>query len=331
MLSSPTPSVDGKTRKTKLEKIAELESRIKILKEDNNRLKKKNVQQQQQLMSGSTFDGSGFLPSSPSFNNNIMNNNSNKDDGWNSSFILDSPNPSERSSHRVSLTSSTSSSSSNSNIGGDIEKLKDALKAMKRVTVKQEMTLSNMRQKAKQRRQEIEYKDTKMLKLQNENKAFRIAHEKIRQQQQGNGYNQDIATLRGRIADLELKLAKEETFNEEQCRELKERQNGITNLQSQLAAVNKGRGVDRNFSGSNASITSFMSDSTAGEDTAKLKRELAKKTEQIASLQYELEVARDTIHDLRQRHQFNTSFPLIPAPGSSDFFDDDDDKEFWSK
>jgi hypothetical protein len=322
ILSSPTSSVDGKKRKTKLEKIAELESRIKILKEENNRLKKKNLQQQQQLLSGSSDNFGGetgdFSCSSPSFNKN------NKDDGWDSLFILDSPSPSERSSHRVSLT--------NGSNNGDIDKLKEALKAMKRVTVKQEMTLSNMRQKAKQRRQEIEYKDQKILKLQNENKAFRIAHEKIRRLQEHSN-DQDIATLRGRIADLELKLAKEETSNEEQYKKLKESQDGITNLQSQLAGVSKGRGVDRNFSGSNASVTSFMSDSTAGEDIAKLKRELAKKTEKIANLQHELEVARDVIHDMRQRHEFNASFPLTPPPGSSDFFDDDDDddKDFWSK
>jgi uncharacterized coiled-coil protein SlyX len=196
---------------------------------------------------------------------------------------------------------------------------------MKRVTVKQEMTLSNMRQKAKQRREELENKDKKIRQLQGENKAFRIAHEKIRQE---GGYTNNVGTLKGRIADLELKLAKEETSKEEQNRKLKESQEGINCLQFQLANV-KGRGVDRNFSGS--SVLSFMSDSTAGEDMAKLRRQLAKKIEKIANLQYELECARDEIHDIRQRHEFNASFPLTPPPGSGDFFDDDDDNEFWTK
>jgi len=275
-MSSPT---EVKKKKTKLEKIAELEAKLKLLKEENTRLKNE--------LEGSSANGSPKKSS----------------DDWS---INDSPSGRSNRSRRVG--------------GGDVEKLKDALRCLKRATVKQEMSLTSLRQKSKQRRQEIESKDQIIRKLKEENKAFRIAHEKLR----GSG-DDDVSALRRRIADLELQLAKEETSKEEQNRKLKKSEEGITSLKSQLADL-KGRGVTRN-----SSFSSFMSDTSSGEDLVRLKTELAKKAEKIASLQYDLELCRDEVHDLRQRHEFNASFPLTPAPGSDDFFDDlEHDEDFWA-
>jgi DNA repair exonuclease SbcCD ATPase subunit len=271
-------AADGKKKKTKLEKIAELESKLKILKEENKRLK----EQQPQQHGGSLSSVSG-IPVSPS------------------------------------------------KAAGDVEKLKDALKALKRVTVKQEMTLSNLRQKAKQRRQEIDHKDKIIKKLQEENKAYEIAHEKLRANE--GDKSSDVAELKGRIADLELRLAKEETSKEEQQKELKKSQDGISSLQMKLATIqgNGSRGVNRHSSSASLGSASFMSEGTTGEDLIRLKKELAKKAEKIANLQYDLELAKDEIHDLKQQsNDFGAAFPTTSTPGSDDFFDtDDDDDDFW--
>jgi hypothetical protein len=216
-------------------------------------------------------------------------------------------------------------------IGGR-DKLKEALRALKRVTVKQEMSLATLRQRSKQRRGEIEQKNKIMKKLQEENKAYRIAHEKIRED---NG-NDD---LRARIADLELQLAKEENTKVEQSEKLKEREAGITSLQAKLSNKNKGgiRGVSRNASSDSSvggsSIASASSSSTSTEDVDRMKRNLAKKMEKITNLQHELEACKDEIHDLKQKDQFSSAFPsMTPAQSDDDdFFDDDDgDNDVWA-
>lgn len=279
-MSSP----EGKTKKTKLEKIAELECKLKVVIEENRRLKGSSNETSRRLSSKLAED--------------VSNN------WWSTD---DSP----------SVVSSTTG-------GGDVEKLKEALRALKRVTVKQEMTLTTLRQTSKQRRGEIEQKDKIMKNLEAENKAFQRAH--ARMTARG---GDDISELRARVADLELRLAKEETAKEAQSRKLKESEEGITSLQTQLASM-RGRGVDRNTSFGSMSM---ISDASAGEDVAKLKRELAKKMEKIVNLHHDLEVAKDEIHDLKQRSQFSSSFPITPTHGMDDFFDDDDGEEdaFWGK
>jgi chromosome segregation ATPase len=288
----------GKKKKTKLEKIAELEGKMKILMEENRRL---NEQRQKETSVSSSEFG---IESYSNSNSNVYNGNA----------------------------------SSPSRAASDVEKLKDALKALKRVTIKQEMTLSNLRQKAKQRRQEIDQKDKIVKALQEENKAFRIAHEKIRVNNSNDISNcdNDISVLKGKIADLELQLAKEETSKEEQKRELKKSQDGISSLQMRLATiqgVGERRGVNRHTSSDSLSSASFMSEGTSGEDLTRLKKELAKKAEKIANLQYDLELAKDEIHDLKQQqNDFGGAFPVTTSPGSDDFFEtDDDDDDFWGK
>jgi uncharacterized coiled-coil protein SlyX len=221
---------------------------------------------------------------------------------------------------------------SNGKSHGERDKLKEALRALKRVTVKQEMSLATLRQKSKQRRGELEQKSKIMKKLQEENKAYRIAHEKMRE----NSGNDD---LRARIADLELQLAKEENTKAEQSEKLKEREAGITSLQAKLSNMNKGaiRGVSRNASSDSSvgglSMASVSSSLTSVEDVDKMKRDLAKKMEKITNLQHELEACKDEIHDLKQKDQFSNAFPsMTPAQSDDDdFFDDDDgDNDVWA-
>lgn len=280
MMSFP----DNKPKKTKLEKIAELEGKLKVVIEENRRLK------------GTAGESSIELSSKLS------------EDARNTDWVAFDDGP--------SVASSKSG-------GGDVEKMKEAVRALKRVTVKQEMTLATLRQKSKQRRNEIDEKDRLIKDLMAENKAFRIAHERMT-----SVGGDDISELRARIGDLQLQLAKAQTTKETQSQMLKESKEGINSLQTQLAIL-RGRGVDRTTSFGSQSI---ISEASAGENIVKLKRELAKKTEKIVNLQHDLEVAKDEIHDMKQRYQFGASFPVTPAPGADDFFNEDDEGEddFWN-
>lgn len=195
-------------------------------------------------------------------------------------------------------------------------KLKEALRALKRVTVKQEVSLASLREKSKQRRYEIVQKNQIIKEMEQENKALLKAHQNMKKND-----NDDVSALRSQLVDLELKLAKEENCKAEQSKKLKESEAGISSLQSMLV----GRGLRRDGSCNSNALCSVMSDSTSGEDVAKLKKELAKKVEKITNLQYELELYKDEIHDLKERSQFSNPFPSTPAPGELDFFEDDDD------
>jgi uncharacterized protein YukE len=273
---------DGKKKKTKMEKICELESSLKIQKEENRRLKKEiqtlKASGKEDLSIASEWSGFSNGPS-----------------------VGDS---------------------SVGGAGGSEEKLKEALRALKRVTVKQEMSLKTFRAKAKQRRGEIEQKDQIVETLQEEIKALERAHEKLR----GSGTD-DLSKLKARVADLELQLAKEETGKEEQSKKLQATTKDITSLRDQLETV-KGR---PQRAPSSRSVRSTDSSASAMEDMARLKRELANKLEKVATLEFDLEGARDEIFELKQKSQFDAAFPVTPAPGMDDFFDDDDEDEddFW--
>jgi septal ring factor EnvC (AmiA/AmiB activator) len=274
---------EGKKRKTKLEKICELESSLKIQKEENRRLKKEI-----QILKASGKEDLSIASE------------------W-------------------SKISNTPSVGDGSSVGGGEEKLKDALRALKRVTVKQELSLKTFRAKAKQRRGEMEQKDQILEKMQKEIKALESAHEKLR----GSGTD-DLSILKARVADLELQLAKEETGKEEQSKKLKETTKDITSLRETLENV---RGKPKRAP-SSMSVRSGDSVGSSIEDMAKLKRELANKLEKIATLEFDLEAARDEIFEMKQKNQgvnFETAFPATAAPGMDDFFDDEDDDEddFW--
>eukprot|EP00536_Pseudo-nitzschia_multiseries_P010437 jgi/Psemu1/25967/gm1.25967_g len=257
-------SGEQKRRITKTEKIAELQGKLKLLKEENQQLR----------------------------------------NDWKGSSISSKSNHSIESSHSY----------------GERDKLKEALRALKRVTVKQEVSLAALREKSKQRRAEIEGKNNIIKELEKENKSFRKAHEGMTKNS-----SDDVAVLRSQLADMELKLAQEENDRVEQSRKLKESEEGISSLQA-LLAKSGGRVLRRNGS-SDSRTLSVMSDSTSGEDVTKLKKELARKTEKITNLLHELEMCKNEIHDLKERDQFSNKFPKTPAPGELDFFEDDEG--FW--
>ena len=264
---------DGKAKKTKTEKICELQGDLKIAKEENRRLKKEI-----QRMKSSSSRGS-------------------------SSFSED-----------VSLSSEGGAAGN--------EKLKEALRALKRVTVKQEMSLSSLRSKARERRHEIEQKNSKIMELKNELKILRDVHEKTLHMETG-----DVGELMAKVADLELQLATAGSKNSEQTKKLEENKESMVTLRGQLEKIRH----PPQRQPSTRSVRSNGSSMSAAEDVNRLKRELARKLETIVNLEHSLQLAEDEIHDLKQKRDLHDSFPATPAPGVEDFFsyDEEDEEEFW--
>lgn len=285
---------EKKQKKTKLDKIFELECNLKLLKEENQRYRKEvdHLKDQHHEDESQVSEYSDFLRSPTS------------------------PPPV-------------------SGGGKSEDKLKDALRALKRVTVKQELSLKTLRSKAKQRRGELEQKDKGIEKMREEIKSLKKAHDRMR----GNETD-DVGLLRQRVADLELKLATEDTKNEEQNKRLLETTENVSTLRGQLDGL-KGR-VPRGGGSKSGRSTGSSKASTMSslEDVNRLKRELATKMEKIANLEYDLESAREDIVEMKQTKfaldgfgdGFETAFPPTPSPGvEDDFFggDDDEEDDFW--
>lgn len=274
--AKPKSERDDKTKKTKLEKICELQGSLKIAKEENRRLKKEI-----QTLKASR----GALTEDVSL----------------SSDFTDGTGPS---------------------VGGGNEKLREALRALKRVTVKQEVSLSSLRSKARERRQEIEHKNAKIMELKGELNMLKEVHEKMLSLETG-----EVGVLKSKIADLELQLARAGSKNSEQTKKLEESKESMTTLRGQLEKIR----TRPQRQPSSRSVRSNESSLSAAEDVNRLKRELARKLETIVNLEHSLQLAEDEIHDLKQKRNLHESFPATPAPGVEDFFSDDEEEEedFW--
>jgi DNA repair exonuclease SbcCD ATPase subunit len=273
-------------RKTKQEKIFELEARLKMAVEENSILKKNN----QKLRDGKPG----------------------------------------------------SSRSSNVDIG-DADKLKDALKAMKRVTVNQEMSLKTLRDKAQHRRKELKDKDSIIYTLQRQVRSLKKAI---------NGTGND---LEAKLNEMQKTCFEEESRSIELEEQLEKSEQEVRRLQKQQGAGGSRGGLKRILS--NGSLKSTESNSTAAEfDVARLKKELANKTSKIVQLEMQLEALNDDLHDFQQSEaagkdpfpsdpfaaeveddgfaDFNTDFNASSAAFSlGDYSDDEDSEEdednFW--
>jgi chromosome segregation ATPase len=277
------PTEQRKERKTKSEKICELQSALKLQKEETRRLRAK--------LNG----GSG-----------------------------------------------STAATSNRYKNDDNDKLKEAVRALKRVTVQQEKSLRTLRQTSKQRRAELRLKDEQIQHYQQQLQAYQTAHANMTQLQ-GNDSDDDMAKWKARVADLELQLAQQDTTNKDVSKQLEASTQETKSLKEQLEGL--GQHKQKPPPGrhaSNRSLTSTQSSkaSSSVEDFSKLKRELAKKMEIIARLEFDLEAAQEEIVALQQKVTsatsagFDNPFPVAVFPESDDedFFSDgydDDDDDVW--
>jgi hypothetical protein len=277
-------------RKTKLEKIAELEAEVKLTKEENLLYKK----ELHILKSADRQVG-------------------------------------RKSSKHIDL--------------GDIDKIKNALKSLKRVTIKQESSLQAMRSKANDRRRQLETKDKTIGSLQNELRSMAASMKSMER-------GKPDRRVQQRIRALEKESFEQESANAELRDQLVESESRVRQLErnpksGRIDPFNFSPSQNRNssssvHSGMSLQSSSMHSVSTQSElDLAKMKQELAKKSSRIVSLEYELETVKDQLVEMKrlaqndgsfQGHEsmnasFNASFnvmgedgfPMAPPMGSDPF------------
>jgi hypothetical protein len=218
---------------------------------------------------------------------------------------------------------------------GDADKMKDTFKAMKRVTVNQEMSLKSLRDKAQQRRKELKDKDSIIYSLQRQVRSLKKAI---------HGTGND---LEEKLNDMQKLCFEEESKSIELEELLGKSEQEVRRLQKQQGAGGSRGGLKRILS--NGSLKSTGSSSTAAEfDVARLKKELANKTSKVVQLEMQLEALNDEMHDFQQNEAAGKDpFPSDPFANKveddsfadfnafdlGDYSDDDDEEEdgdnFW--
>lgn len=247
---APPPDEGKRQKKSKLEKICELESTVKTLKEENRRLRK---------------DLTALKASS----------------GKQTPYSLD------HSKSSLSTLSTTQSDVEN------VEKLKDVIKALKKVTVGQEMSLSSMRARAHQRRKELQEKDSKIGALQRQVLSLQKAME---------GSGSDVQ-IRVKLSETQRMLYDKESENESLRDRLHESQALVKKLEAQAQHS------------LNASQHSCM---TVESDAMKLRKQVAVKSERVVQLERELDALKDQLFE-KQRIRTSSSNKHPPVNWQDSF------------
>jgi len=233
----------ARPKKTKQDKIFELESSLKLAKEENRGLKK----EVHHLKSG------GKAPSRKSVDVDV----------------------------------------------GDVDKMKDALKTLKRVTVNQERSLKSLRDKSSQRRKQLQEKDSIVHSLQRQVRSLqKTVHAN------NNGGESD---LKDQLIEMQRVCFDEESRNIELEDLLAQREQDIKRLEKEISTG----GLQR--TPSTGSLKSLESTSTTAEfDVAKLKKELAHKTNKIVKLEMQVEALNDQMYDIKRRKPPEDAFGSDP-------------------
>lgn len=185
------------------------------------------------------------------------------------------------------------------------KKFREAMRALKKVTVSQELTIKTLKAKAAERRKEIRQRDKKIDKLEAKidsmNKAQELLvansgktelHAKLRELQ--GDYDEAIR----RQNDLEQMLDEKEV----QIEAVQKQRQSLMGINNLPGARRSGNNSDSQSVGSGASA----SVSTATDfDLARLKTDLAKKSQLITKLELDLEMARDELHEVKRRNARN--------------------------
>jgi hypothetical protein len=272
-----------RAKKSKLEKICELESTLKVLKEENRRLRKDLHMQQ----------------SGPGASSARVKEEENNDNVVNYKEM-------------------------------DVEKMKDALKALKSVTVNQERSLQTLRAKAHQRRKELKDKDTMIAVLQKQVLSL-TKTQKAMEGSTSDDPSGGSEILRAKLVELQRSCLDEETKNIKLTEKLEETEAQVKKLLKQLkaATANSSAGgpsdLLRPYDQSRRSFrsTTDVSVSTTQEfDLSRMKKDLAGKSNAINELEMELEMVKEELHELKKKKGVPTSASLGKA-SSTDGFDSD--------
>lgn len=258
-------------RISKDDKICQLKSELKISKEENVRLQKEI----DRLKKARNSDGSS------------------------------------RSNNREKSTSASASTSTPTSATPNEEqrkKFREAMRALKKVTMNQEMVIRSMRKKAEQRRKELKQRDARIAALEQEIKSFETTKKVINK---SNGDND----LRDKLQELQLNYDEairrkndlEEMLDEKEIQMeavQKQRNSLLTPLHKQ-----KNPGDNNNFDTASVGSGSLQSVSTAGDfEIARLKTDLAKKSDKIVKLESDLEMVRDELYELQRKSKSTNAF-----------------------
>jgi chromosome segregation ATPase len=204
------------------------------------------------------------------------------------------------------------------------EKLMEAMRALKRVTVKQEMSLNTIRSKAEQRRKQVADREEEIGNLQQQIHTLKQA-QKARKQADSDG---DLGNLRAQVEDLQLRCSEQENRTKMLTLQLEASEDKARSLDKQLQSA---RGLmDR--APSSRSLKS--NDTSASEfDLMRMRKELASKIEKIVLLEFDLEMCKDDLHELQQKTRNEATGNGVQEKFTDyqdEFFsDDDEDDDLW--
>lgn len=210
-----------------------------------------------------------------------------------------------------------------------------AMSALKRVTVKQEQSLCTLRSKAEERRREVAEKDMKIDALKKEVAKLK-RYLKSRKDASTRSTDDDMDVLHSTMEDLQMNCTEQESRNKDLAEQLRESEERVKSLQKQLDSA---RGLIKGAP-SATSILSTGDVSISEMDVAKLRKDLANKIERIVLLEFDLEMCKDELHELRQTRSSSASCPSPDAQNyeaadfDGSFFsdlsdEDDDDEDDW--
>ena len=139
--------------------------------------------------------------------------------------------------------------------------------------------------------------------------------------------NDDVDVARSKLEDLQLSCSEQDNRNKELAAQLEVSEERVKSLQKQLDSA---RGLIKGAP-SATSVLSSGDMSMSEMDVAKLRKDLANKIERIVLLEFDLEMCKDELHELRQTRSSAASYPqnyeAADFDGSffSDLSDGDDD------
>lgn len=299
-------SATGKKKKSKLEKIYELQASNRALKEESRSLRVEKQEMKKKLAA---------------LEKALHNTTGSLDEGSVGAK-----------SHGVPSTGS---------VPDDLrsrtdEKFKEAMKALKRVTVNQEKSLNILRSKLEQSKYEISDRDETIATLTKEKLDLKAA---LATSGGGRQASEDgkkdledqLARCRAEVEDLDIQCKERTKRTMALTLQLEESNAKVKHLQQQVDSAKKL--ITREAS--TRSVKSIESTEST-KDVVRLKKQLAAKIERIVLLEFEIEVLREELQDLKDSKMINEAFPSkndanIPE-FDADFFSDDEeeDEDLWS-
>eukprot|EP00978_Attheya_sp_CCMP212_P048193 scaffold483837_cov59-Attheya_sp.AAC.2 len=239
---------------------------------------------------------------------------------------------SRQSSHKHSRRASNESQASMKTE----ERMKTAMRALQSVTVTQEKKLHNLRSTLEESKYELNDKSNEIESLKNECVALKATLEEDTEKSAVYSSVQELRDVLEskvkHITQLEVKAKESNTHNKMIKMQLANSEAKGDTLKSQLQRaqnqLEKASNNDSSQSLSNLSESRDLSE----KDINRLRHDLITKIEKIVLLEFELEMSKDEIEDLKEalRRQDEDNFPRDVDEDdffSHDQFDDDDDDE----